>query len=109
DPGAGSTGVCGWRTARHRAEEADVVMGVGASLNRHTLENGYMYPNAKYVHIDQKAHLMMGGGRHADAYVQSDAKIAVEELEKLLAARGVKGTGYRTPDVKSKLVNHNAD
>ena len=85
------------------------VIGVGASLNRHTLENGYMYPNAKYVHIDQKAHLMMGGGRVADAYVQSDAKIGVEELEKLLAARGVKGTGYRTPDVKSKLVNHNAD
>ena len=52
---------------------------------------------------------MMGGGRAADAYVQSDAKIGVEELEKLLAARGVKGTGYRTPDVKSKLVNHNAD
>ena len=65
-----------------RAAKPDVVIGVGASLNRHTLENGYMYPNAKYVHIDQKAHLMMGGGKAADAYVQSDAKIGVEELEK---------------------------
>jgi acetolactate synthase I/II/III large subunit len=106
---AGISGVYGSRTAMHLAHEADVVIGVGASLNRHTLENGYMYPNAKYVHIDQKAHLMMGGGRAADAYVQSDAKLGVEELEKLLASRGVKGTGYRTPDVKSKLVNHNAD
>ncbi|HKA44534.1 MAG TPA: thiamine pyrophosphate-binding protein [Burkholderiales bacterium] len=105
----GISGVYGSRTAMHLCHEADCVIGVGASLNRHTLENGYMYPNAKYVHIDMKPHLMMGGAKFADAYVQTDAKIGVEELEKLLAARGVKGTGYRTPDVKAKLVNHNAD
>ncbi len=105
----GISGVYGSRTAMHLCHEADCVIGVGASLNRHTLENGYMYPNARYVHIDSKAHLMMGNARFADAYVQADAKIGVEEMEKLLAARGVKGTGYRTPDVKSKLVNHNAD
>jgi acetolactate synthase I/II/III large subunit len=105
----GISGVYGSRTAMHLCHEADCVIGVGASLNRHTLENGYMYPNARYVHIDSKAHLMMGGARFADVYVQSDAKIGVEELEKALAARGFKGTGYRTPDVKAKLVNHNAD
>ena len=105
----GISGVYGSRTAMHLAHEADCVIGVGASLNRHTLENGYMYPNAKYVHIDSKAHLMMGNAKFADAYVQSDAKIGVEELEKVLAGRGVKGTGYRTPDVKSQLVGHNAD
>ena len=48
-------------TARARPcklfHEADCVIGVGASLNRHTLENGYLYPNAKYVHIDSKPHL----------------------------------------------------
>ncbi|MCC7485574.1 MAG: thiamine pyrophosphate-binding protein [Burkholderiales bacterium] len=106
---AGISGVYGSRTAMQLAHEADCVVGVGASLNRHTLENGYMYPNARYVHIDQKAHLMMGGGRAADAYVQADARIGVEELEKVLAGRGVKNTGYRTPDVRSKLLNHNAD
>jgi thiamine pyrophosphate-dependent acetolactate synthase large subunit-like protein len=79
----------------------DVVIGVGASLNRHTLENGYMYPNAKYVHIDQKAHLMMGGGRAADAYVQSDAKIAVEELEKLLGL--ARSQGYRLPHARRQV------
>ncbi len=105
----GISGVYGSKTAMHLCHEADCVIGVGASLNRHTLENGYMYPNARYVHIDSKAHLMMGGGRAADAYVQTDARIGVEELEKVLAGRGVKNTGYRTPDVKSKLVNHNAD
>jgi len=105
----GISGVYGTRTAMHLCHEADCVIGVGASLNRHTLENGYMYPDARYVHIDSKPHLMMGGGRAADCYLQSDARIGVEELEKLLAGRGVKGPGYRTPDVKAKLVNHNAD
>jgi thiamine pyrophosphate-dependent acetolactate synthase large subunit-like protein len=93
----------------HLGHETDLVIGVGASLNRHTLENGYMYPEARYVHIDSQPHLMMGGGRAADCYLQSDARIGVEELEKLLASRGVKLAGYRTPDVKAQLVNHNAD
>ena len=106
---AGISGLYGSRTAMHLAHETDLVIGVGASLNRHTLENGYMYPEARYVHIDSKPHLMMGGGRAADCYLQADARIGVEELEKLLASRGVKLAGYRTPDVKAKLVNHNAD
>jgi thiamine pyrophosphate-dependent acetolactate synthase large subunit-like protein len=41
--------------------------------------------------------------------VQSDARVGVEELEKLLAKRNHKSVGYRTPDVKQKLTNHNAD
>jgi acetolactate synthase-1/2/3 large subunit len=106
---AGISGLYGSRPAMHLCHEADLVIGVGASLNRHTLENGYMYPDARYVHIDSQPHLMMGGGRAADCYLQADARIGVEELEKLLAGRGVKLTGYRTPDVKSQLVNHHAD
>jgi len=106
---AGISGLYGSRPAMHLCHEADLVIGVGASLNRHTLENGYMYPEARYVHIDSKPHRMMGGGRAADCYLQSDARIGVEELEKLLASRGVKLAGYRTPDVKAQLVNHNAD
>jgi acetolactate synthase-1/2/3 large subunit len=106
---AGISGLYGSKPAMHLAHEADLVIGVGASLNRHTLENGYMYPKARYVHIDMKPHALMHGGRAADCYIQSDARIGVEELEKLLAKRNVKLTGYRTPDVKSKLVNHQAD
>jgi thiamine pyrophosphate-dependent acetolactate synthase large subunit-like protein len=106
---AGISGLYGSRPAMQLAHEADLVIGVGASLNRHTLENGYMYPDARYVHIDSQPHMMMGGGRAADCYLQADARIGVEELEKLLAKRGVKSVGYRTPDVKAKLVNHQAD
>ena len=94
---AGISGLYGSRPAMHLCHEADLVIGVGASLNRHTLENGYMYPEARYVHIDSQPHLMMGGGRAADCYLQADARIGVEELEKLLAKRNVKLAGYRTP------------
>src|SRR5262245_35791981 len=78
----GISGVYGSRPAMHLAHEADVVIGIGASLNRHTLENGYMYPEARYIHIDMKPHAMMGGGRAADCYLQADARIGVEELER---------------------------
>ena len=106
---AGISGLYGSRPAMQLFHEADCVIGVGASLNRHTLENGYLFPEATYVQIDSKPHRMMGGGRAADCYLQSDARIGVEELEKLLASRRVKSTGYRTPDVKTQLVNHSAD
>ena len=33
---------------------------------------------------------MIAGGRGADCYVQSDARVGVEELEKLLAKRNHK-------------------
>jgi thiamine pyrophosphate-dependent acetolactate synthase large subunit-like protein len=106
---AGISGLYATRSAIKLLEEADVVIGVGASLNRHTIENGYLYPNAKFVQIDMQPHLEMANGKFADIYINSDARIAVEEIDRLLAARNFKGVGYRTPDVKAKLVNHNAD
>ncbi|MFN0305971.1 MAG: thiamine pyrophosphate-binding protein [Burkholderiales bacterium] len=106
---AGISGTYASRPAMKLFEEADCVIGVGASLNRYTTEHGYLYPNARYVQIDAKPHVMMSGGRGADCYVQADARIGVEELEKLLAGRAVKSNGYRTPEVKAKLVGHNAD
>jgi acetolactate synthase-1/2/3 large subunit len=106
---AGISGTFASRPAMTLFEEADCVIGVGASMNRYTTEHGYLYPNARYVHIDSRAHVMMSGGRSADCYVQADARVGVEELEKLLASRSVQLTGYRTPEVKAKLVSHNAD
>ncbi|MDB5814248.1 MAG: thiamine pyrophosphate protein central region [Rhodocyclales bacterium] len=106
---AGISGTYGSRPSMKLFEEADCVIGVGASLNRYTTEHGYLYPEARYVHIDSEPHLLIAGGKSADCYVQSDARVGVEELEKLLAKRNHKSIGYRTPDVKQKLVNHSAD
>jgi acetolactate synthase I/II/III large subunit len=102
---AGVSGLYATRAAVQLFEEADCVIGVGASLNRHTTEHGYLYPNAKYVHFDPKPHIVMGMGRSADVYVQSDAKAGLEMLEALLAKRGVKSNGYRTGETLERLSN----
>ncbi|MGZ8197856.1 MAG: thiamine pyrophosphate-binding protein [Burkholderiales bacterium] len=102
---AGVSGLYATRAAIQLFEEADCVIGIGASLNRHTTEHGYLYPNAKYVQLDPKAHIVMGMGRAADCYVQTDAKIGLELLDRMLEKRGVKSTGYRTGETLERLSN----
>ena len=101
----GISGTYGTRTAMQLCEEADCVIAIGASLNRFTTEHNYLYPNAKFVHIDAKPHVMMSGGRAAECYLQSDARAGVEALEALLAKRAFKQTGYRTGEVRERLAN----
>jgi len=101
----GVSGTYATRTAMQLFEEADCVIGVGASLNRYTTEHGYLYPNARYVHVDVKPHVMMSGGRAADCYLQADARAGVEALEGALAKRGFKSRGFRTGEVKERLAN----
>ncbi|MCA1648155.1 MAG: thiamine pyrophosphate-binding protein [Chloroflexi bacterium] len=105
----GISGFYGTRAAMELFQEADCVIAVGASLNRYTTEQGYLYPNARYIHIDARPHVLMGGGKAADSYIHADAKLGVEALTAALAARSVSATGYRTPEVKQRLVNHFAD
>ena len=102
---AGVSGTYATRSAMHLFEEADCVIGIGASLNRYTTEHGYLYPNATFVHIDAKAHVMMAGGRAADCYLQADARTGVEALENVLAKRSFKSTGYHTGETKERLAN----
>src|SRR5687768_1819497 len=105
----GVSGLYATKTAINLLQEADVVIGVGASLNRYTTEHGYLYPNAKFVHLDTKPHVLMGNSRSSDVYVQTDAKLGVEALEASLASQNFKQTGYRTAEVKKQLVGHFAD
>ena len=105
----GVSGLYATKTAIQLLQEADVVIGVGASLNRYTTEHGYLYPNAKFVHLDAKPHVLMGNARSADCYIQTDAKAGVEALEAALAKRDFKQTGYRTAEVKKRLVGHFQD
>src|SRR5919106_421464 len=85
----GISGTYGARASMKLFEEADCVIAVGASMGRYTTEHGYLYPNARFVHLDSKPHLVMSGGRSADCYVQTDAKAGVEALENQLAAMHV--------------------
>jgi thiamine pyrophosphate-dependent acetolactate synthase large subunit-like protein len=105
----GISGFYGTKTAMQLFEEADCVLAVGASMNRYTIEHGYLYPNAKYIHMDVKPHIVMGNGKAADIYLQSDGRAGVEALDALLAKRSVQSTGLRTPEVKERLKGHFAD
>jgi acetolactate synthase-1/2/3 large subunit len=105
----GVSGLYATKTAINLLQEADVVIGVGASLNRYTTEHGYLYPNAKFVHLDTKPHVLMGNARSSDVYIQTDAKAGVEAIEAALAKQNFKQTGYRTAEVKKQLVGHFQD
>ena len=101
-------GVCGLyatRASMQLLHDADCVIGVGASLNRHTTEHGYLFPEAKYIQFDPKPHVVLGNGKGADCYVQSDAKQGLQALDELLDKRGFKQAGYRTGETLERLSN----
>ncbi len=100
---AGISGTFSTRSVIKLYEEADCVIGIGATLNKQTLQGGYMYPNARIIQIDIMPHLVMGNERGADCYIQGDAAITVQEIVDLLARQGVSREGYRTAAVRDVL------
>jgi thiamine pyrophosphate-dependent acetolactate synthase large subunit-like protein len=105
----GVSGLYSTRTAIELFADADVVIGVGASLNHYTTEHGYVYPKARYVQIDLKPSIVMGTGKRADHYLQGDAKLTVELLEQQLAEQGVSSTGFRTAQTRAMLAEYDPD
>ncbi|MCC7106002.1 MAG: thiamine pyrophosphate-binding protein [Chloroflexi bacterium] len=100
---ASISGLFATRTAQELLAEADCVLAVGASLNAYTIEGGYLFPGARYIQIDRKPRVLMGNGRVADCYLQGDARLTVEALDRHLAERGVASTGYHTDEVRGQL------
>jgi thiamine pyrophosphate-dependent acetolactate synthase large subunit-like protein len=99
----GLSGLYGNKSAMELLQEADCVIAVGASLNKFTIEHGYLYPDAKYVQIDTSAHVVMGNGAAADCYVRGDAVSAVAELNAALEREGVRHEGFHTDQVRRRL------
>jgi acetolactate synthase-1/2/3 large subunit len=100
----GISGNYATRTAIELFQDAELVIALGAGLNKYTTNHGYNYPMAKYVQIDTKQHIIMGHGVAADVFVQGDAKLTAKEILNGIEARGIRHEGYRTPEVKAKLV-----
>jgi acetolactate synthase-1/2/3 large subunit len=99
----GISGLYSTKTAMELFQESDAVIAVGAGLNKYTTEHGYLYPGAKFIHIDTKDQVVMGDGRSADVYLRADAKAGITELKRVLDERGVRRQGYRTVEVKERL------
>ena len=100
---AGISGTFSTRPVIKLYEEADCVIGIGATLNKHTLQGGYLYPNARTIHINILPHLVLGNDCATDCYLQGDAAISTQEIIALLAQQGVSGEGFRTAAVRTLL------
>jgi acetolactate synthase-1/2/3 large subunit len=99
----GLSGLFGSKVAQELLQEADCVIGVGASLNSYTIEHGYLFPAASYIQIDVSPHLVMGNGHAADRYIQADAVTAVTALVQALEERSVQIEGFHTGEVRRRL------
>jgi thiamine pyrophosphate-dependent acetolactate synthase large subunit-like protein len=99
----GTAGAFATDPARELWAECDLVIGVGAGLGHYTTEAGYLYPNAKVIHIDTHPHGLFQGLRIADLYIQADALAAARVLLQRLRERGVKRTGIRSRELAMKL------
>jgi acetolactate synthase-1/2/3 large subunit len=100
---AGIAGLFSTKAAGELFSEADLVIGVGASMDQRTIEGGYSFAGARYLHIDNRPTYRMGNDRVADCYLQGDGRATVELLAAALAADGFEQVGYRTDEVRARL------
>ena len=100
---AGVSGLFSAREVMQLFEDADCVVAIGARLSTHTLSGGYLYPKARFVHIDIAPHVVMGSDRGADCYVQGDAAATLQELLEQLERDDVKNRGFHTAEVRRIL------
>lgn len=100
---AGMAGLFSTDAAMGLLADADCVIAIGASMNRHTTVHGYLFPNARYVHVDRQPQVIHGTGSVAECYVQAEAALGVAALDAALESRSVTRVGYRTPDTAEKL------
>jgi acetolactate synthase-1/2/3 large subunit len=99
---AGISGLYGTSTAHGLMQEADCLIAVGASLNHYTTEHGYLYPEARIIHIDHADQIINGTGQPADCYVRGDARPALEALVKALPDT-TEHDGYHTAEIAGQL------
>lgn len=95
--------------ARERFAEADLVIGVGASLGHYTTEGGYLYPMAQVVQIDTDPRGLWQGLRTADLHVRADARTAAQAIVEALDRRGVSRPGFRSPEMAAAVAADRPD
>jgi acetolactate synthase-1/2/3 large subunit len=104
----GIAGAYGSKGAIRLCQQADVVIGVGASLNDFTTMHGTLFPNAMYVQINTSPHALLGDGRAPDCYIQSDAALGVDALSAELE-RDSPPPGYRTDKTREIISDARID
>lgn len=101
--GIGIAGAFASNLGRELFAEADLVIGIGAILGNYTTEGGYLYPNARAIHLDLEPRGISEGVRVADLQIRADAKAGAEALLGALKAGGLSGKGARTEELKKRI------
>ncbi len=89
--------------------ESDLVIGVGAGLGHYTTEGGYLYPNARVVHIDTNPKGLWQGLRTADLHVRADARAAADAITQRMRERGVRRAGWRSNEIAARIAADSPD
>ncbi len=84
--------------------DADLVLAVGASLNKYTLEGGLQFPNATIYSVNTSGQFL-AGDLPADRYVIGDARRTIQELGRFLAEKGHSAPGFRTEEFAKALAD----
>lgn len=99
----GTSGTFAGDVAREFYAEADLVIGVGASLTAYTTEQGYLFPNAQVIQIDEKPRGLWEGLRVADLHVRGDARATLEAIAAALPHGAGGRTGFRSSETEARL------
>ncbi len=92
---------------RRVIEQADLVIAIGASLNRYTTAHGTALPDVPVVHVDLSAEAI-GRYHRADAPVVGDALLVTEALVGLVQERGVDAP-LRSDAIRCDLADFSVD
>lgn len=88
---------------------ADLILVFGASLNYWTTRNRELFASsARIIHCDTNPSAI-GALTAADLGLVGDAAETAEALVEELSARGVRATGFRTPDVRREIESFRLD
>ena len=95
--------------AREMFAKADLVIGVGASLNTHTMDGRRLFGHAHVLHIDTSTSGVRDALRTGDSFIRADAKLAVEALVAALEGAGPRKPNWRSPELAQRIATEPAD
>ncbi|MGW3483995.1 thiamine pyrophosphate-binding protein [Rhodococcus indonesiensis] len=92
----GIAGTFSWPYTQEMMGKADLIIGVGASLNRFTQQEGYLFPQARTLQILDRSPSTVPHALPATKLLHGDPALTVEALEDLLASGEVESDGFRS-------------
>ncbi|MFA9433004.1 thiamine pyrophosphate-binding protein, partial [Egicoccus sp. AB-alg2] len=84
-------------------QEADVVLGFGATYTKFTTRFGRMFAKARHVVQIDADRARVGWNPTVDQSVVADARLTARRVTEALEGRGVRATGFRTPDTADRM------